>query len=381
MNVKVELNQIEQYLLSKGWKFIDFTERLQKIKKVVNKEEIEIKIPKVQSIYDYEGRVDLLFETLSNIEKRDYQEIINAIQDIGYDKLKIAFTSEMTSKGNFPFLKMTKAIENVERIIKNAIQSEIHPKPKFLTLYNDTINLLEHSHFGQTEVGSYVFQIKLPLGYIYLLDEGENEQIEEKDDFLNELGRRSILRLIEGLNCVKKEEFIGDNEAIATKFNDILSKNSIDGFINLLDNDNGLSIKITPTFDETHLEFLERVEPVVLNTDNDLKNLKRISSVLDLLPDPVETKIKGLIRELKTIADNEYKIKIYSNNLKRNIWITVGRNFFKKACDYYKNEEIVEITGKLEKNPDSNRWILSEPHKFIVQRNFDGILNDVKKAS
>lgn len=40
-----------------------------------------------------------------------------------------------------------------------------------------------------------------------------------------------------------------------------------------------------------------------------------------------------------------------------------------------KNEETVEITGILEKDQASNRWVLTNPHRFISYRNFNELFD------
>lgn len=99
---KISLNNLKKYLEARKWKIINIDPKSNKITNVIDNEEFEIIIPNKEDLPDYTFRINQLLESLSSIERRNYDEIVEEINDIGYDTLQIRFIEEQKYQGGIP---------------------------------------------------------------------------------------------------------------------------------------------------------------------------------------------------------------------------------------------------------------------------------------
>ena len=182
---KIPIELLRNYLLSKSWEISDFNELLEKaVSTDPNLKEVFLIIPKREDLIDYTFRLNLIIRSLSTLENRPESVITQDImKQPGYDILKIEFSSEITQNGTFPLMDMVINMKEIENLIEYSACSEINEGFSFKKIFDDAKSLTKFANFAQTEIGSFIVNIQIPIGDPYFqLVQGGNE--EDEDDKL-----------------------------------------------------------------------------------------------------------------------------------------------------------------------------------------------------
>ena len=79
---KIKLKDIHKYLMKEGWSLVPFTEHKEKIKKIVDGDNLEYVIPNKEELLDYDRRIEELIEFLAEVEGVEIPEVIHKITKI-----------------------------------------------------------------------------------------------------------------------------------------------------------------------------------------------------------------------------------------------------------------------------------------------------------
>ena len=212
MASQIKVTNLKKYLQEKGWEILAANLSFNKITKAIGDEQIILQIPIRESLPDYQSRVKDIIETIATLENLSSEEVHENIKNIGYDLMKIRFEAAKTSEGTIPLNDFVGAINNVKKILTFGACSEIQEKSQYRKPFNDAQELIDNCEFAQTEAGSFVISIRVPLGKTYLIT------LDDDNSHLRDLGRKTVARLVEGIKEAE-DMTIDDEETFRENYN------------------------------------------------------------------------------------------------------------------------------------------------------------------
>lgn len=361
---KIALKNVHEYLSLKGVVKENFDINFDKIKIQDGEELLEIIIPNRENLIDYHSRINDLIHTISTIENKQVEEIAENLLNIGYDLLKFRFKASSTTDGNIPLLGYTEIIKGIENIMTYGACSVILPKSQYTRPYEEAKELVKNCEVGQTEKGSFVITVRVPLGQDFLTIEPE----EIGEEYLKNFGRRTIWQIISGINEIKSIN-LDDENSFRENYDEKLSKNICDSMSELLQSENGFDVDINAKLN-TFVES-EQIMPIsaIIESNSDFRKFNLASSYLKKIPEEKNMAVEGLIIRLNDNPqqrnDERKLITLNDPKLKRNIYIHLSEKDYRKACSAHGDGKKIQITGLL--NKKQAHWCLDNPTGFKIQ--------------
>lgn len=363
MEQQLSIKKIEKYLLENQWQIEPFNDFLQKILSNIGGENIELVIPKKENLNDYEKRVKDLVFALAIIKEKNFDEVFEEILNFGYDLMSFHFESDKIKEGFIPLDYASDAMKKIVEIIKFEACSEINPKSQYKQPYKEARKLVENCELAQTEPGSFIINVRVPLDKTYLKTE------ETDEEYINGLGRRTIKRLIEGINEAKEIQ-ITDDEEFKKGYNEKLNKNVCDALSEILiSNKDKIKLQISTKINPQEGSEDFKINVVSIDSEKSFNKFNRMAYLLKEIPEDEVATIEGKITEMKRQEEDTKEekrlIKIYSEKLRRNIYSWLEDENYRLACDAHKDKKIIKISGMLTQK-ESGKWFLDSPSAVVI---------------
>lgn len=200
---------------------------------------------------DIDNRVGKIPKQIKSNNKNILAENVTPKVDI----LKIRLINKNTSEGNIAVLDAEKFYINIIKLLISAACDLIDPKKYHKGNYKEKVyEFIKSCYFGQTQKGSYIVQIQVPIK----IDEEKNapNNLFQDEEFSNSFGRKVITRIMNSANatknCIDSEKTA---ELLDRSGEDVISAN----FLNALA---GLNLDTTDTTVELSTELSEAV-PII----------------------------------------------------------------------------------------------------------------------
>lgn len=321
----IKLNNVLKYLQNKGWQINEYSDLAYKITLTSKGEDFDIIIPKKEKTLDYGFRIEQLIHSLSSIEERDANVIFQEIENMGFDILGFRFIAE-DYEGTLPLNNFTNAVEKIYGMIKFEACSELNPQSQYTNTYDDARDLLKYCEVPQTEKGSYIINIKVPLGETYM------KEIKKEYEYLRFLGRNTIARLIAGINEAKDTNLTNERHFRET-YDKKLNRNTCKIISDLIDDFKNAKIEINAKWDVS--KPISDVSNTAKLSERDKDIFKTMENYLKRIPEYEEKIIKGKIIDMKRSKDNEREqtIVIYDGDFNRNVYVKLKENDYENACN------------------------------------------------
>ena len=331
MTSKIKFVNLKKYLEMNGWDFDYINDKFTKISKNFD-EPITLLIPNDEILPDYIHRVYDIIQTISDLEERDFKELFEEIKNMGYDLMKIRFVANKTKEGTIPLNDFIGAMDNVKKMLTFSACSEIQEKSQYRKPYTDVIDLIGNCEFSQTESGSFVISIRVPLGRTYLVE------IDDRGK-LKDLGRKTVARIVNGIKEV--EEMTIENEDDFREQYDLkLNRNVCDAISKILMEEEGFDVDINVNWDKTELSEINLPEKVKIQSAQYYKKFNRMASYLRKIPEEEDVTIIGVIKKLQRqeVDQNTEKklITVDVSALKRKVYLYLNEEYHREACNAYR---------------------------------------------
>jgi len=163
---ELTINQIKSYLVSAGWIEDGEIGSIATIwyRPSIESSEFEILLPEDASIKDYFDRIVDIFHVLSEFENRSEISIIEEISHLFSDLIRVRVVHEDVVNGTIPLEDGVLLIEKVCELISSATLSTLSRKKYFSgNRPQEAVDFIGKARLGQTEVGSYVVNVVLPI--------------------------------------------------------------------------------------------------------------------------------------------------------------------------------------------------------------------------
>ena len=359
MVYRIKLKNIKKYLEDNGWSIVDFNAKACKISKIIADQEISTMIPNNEAMPDYDIVLEKFIEFLASVGQRDAKNLAEEIENIGYDILQMRLLKGNSENGIIPLRNIGNAIKQMEDIIKFEACSEINTQSKYQRPYEEAQDLITNCQLAQTSVGSFIFNIRIPFGETYI------EKIEEGQEYLKDLGRNTLIRLLSGIKEAKEEVNLTDESQFKANYDKKLNWNSSVSIVELIKDVKEAVLEINAKWN--HAVPLSSPPTAITLTNADKTRFEKISTYLDTIPEEQEIKVSGEIKRLDRVG--EETVMLYDDKLKRNIFIQLISSDYQRACDFHKNRiSRISVEGILKK--DGGKWVLSNYRNFGIEGQF-----------
>ena len=361
MTPMVKFDDFKKYLEIKKWR-IEHRGKFIKISRKFD-ELIELLAPGTEELPDYDSRIREMINAICTLEEKKFEEVFEEISSIGYDLMKLRFVGSKTEKGTIPFKYFTRAMPHVESVLMYGACSEIEQKSQYKKPFDDAQELIKNCEFAQTEKGSFLMSIKVPLGKTYL---GE---IDEDNRYLEDLGRKTIVRIVEGIKEVEKMD-VANEEIFRKNYDKKLNKNVCQAISEILSTEEDFQVDVRLKWDITESADLAFPSEAKLES-NQREKFKIMASWLEKITEEQEAAISGQIFQLLRVSGEKHLIKIYDEKLKRKVGFYVAEKspMLEKVCDAYRKKQKTQATGILNKR--KQEWFLDGLTNFEVLRKSD----------
>ena len=291
------------------------------------------------------------------IEERDFLDIEEEIVNFGYDLLSFKFKTKDVEEGFLNLVYAKTAIKRIQKVILFGACSELNPKNKYTLPYKEATELINNCELAQTKAGSFIINIRIPLDDTYL-----KRDKEDKEEYIEELGRKTIKRIIYGLSEIKDMD-VSEERKFLKQYKETINKNICDSFRDMLIKENSnISLDINAKWNPSKKIEKEVLSLININSKDFYKKFSKMSLYLKHVPEEKEIIISGRIKELKRQSEDQPEekrlIKIYDDKLKRNIHCLLTDEEYQEICNLHRDKKTAQIKGILKQ--EGSRWFLDK---------------------
>ncbi len=361
-------NSVEKYLLYSGW--VRDLEYSNKQLMVFHKsgDEARIAVPSSATNKDYYDRIYDLIQTLCVFSDYTEDEIIISLKNVFVDRLQFRIVAEKSKEGRIPLEYASKCVEGLKDLVLYAACAEKNPCPVCLRSLSVAKDSLESFEFEQTARGSFIFNIAAKVAeenFEQLTIPGIEIPIDEPIE--HKIVKRIVKAIAQVSDVVQKK--IKISELVETAFQDGITANMCDALSMLRPESGEFKLETTVYYADALTKKLN--EPIVNTFDFiHFACIKEISDKYKENSQIEEITVNGTIRKLQknNPAEEEFENSVYLvtkiNNHNRTIRLTLSPKDHATACDAYRDDQVVEVSGILDKS--SKNWFFSEVDSFRV---------------
>lgn len=362
---------IEKYLLFTGWDRDD-TFKNPRIWAFKNRldPEFTIAVPASEKATDFYSRVYDLIQTLSIINQKTEQEIIEALKSAYTDRLQFRIITEESKKGKIPLDYAAHCLEGLKDLVLYAACAEENAKPVCARTYNSAKRSLERFQFGQTQIGSFIINIDVQVA-----DE-ENEQLYlmEAASPLAEPPEHKIIKRIGTAitqidRVAKRQVKVGDliedayENGITANMCAALSKLKPESSEDIIVETSiyyaeAITQKVVPPqiciLDNIHFAFIDEIS----------KRYKDCTLIEDVT---LEGTIKMLSKNMANDGDeveNTVRLLAKVDGQMRSIILHLSSDNHTLACNAYRDDNEVRVSGTIDKS--RKHWFFTIVSEFTV---------------
>lgn len=342
-----------EYLNAKNWRLYITPREDVRIYQIYKMNRLyQINIPLIEDLFDYHEEIYKSLMVLTKVEEDSLESIVSRITYFTSNILKIRIENKKNKIGSTGLFDFVNIGEQVKSLVKNTAMSQMQVDGELICLNSDEVNkYLEACEIGQTEVGSYIIPVILP---IHNKIQTHTEQIElfPKKSTGYIITNKLISNIETIINTIAKCE---SEEDISTIFrNEHISSKFCDTLLRMIpDSNSDKTIDITPNWSPLINLENKKTETIKISSNIDKKKLKDVIVMLNSSTEKLET-VVGRVTLLKAspiledrhggVADISY-IDRFGN--KKSISATLNDNDYKKAIEAHEEGKIVIIEGKL----------------------------------
>lgn len=364
MEHNISPENLHKYLQINSWTLGAYNDKFDRASKQYDGESFDLVIPKTKDLPEFESRVRDILNSLGALENCSPTVIAEKIANIGYDLMKIRFIAAETKEGTIPLQYFIGAINNVKQFLTYGACAEIQPKSQYRgKIFEDAKHLIDNCQFAQTEIGSFKIIIRVPLGKTYL------PSIDEDNEYLRDLGRRTIVRLIEGIREAEQLP-VEDENIFRETYNKKLNRNVCDAITKMISREDGFDLEITTNWDGVQPPMEELDSEAEIQAQTHFRKFTRMASWLKKINEDEDTTIRGYVEKLhlrgRATPSESRLITIDVPSLKRKVYLHLNPDDYHTAVQSHDPPQMVEVIGRL--NKKTQHWVLDNPTNFRVVR-------------
>lgn len=362
---------IEKYLLFTGWVRDDtFNSTRMWVFKSKSDPEFKIAVPASEKATDFYPQVYNLIQTLSVVDGKTEQEIIDSLKSAYTDRLQFRIITEESQGGKLPLDYAARCLEGLKDLVLYAACAEENAKPICARTYNSAKRALEKFQFGQTQIGSFIINIDVQVAdeeneQLYLIDAGAppDEPLEHK------IIKRIGTAITQVDSVANRQIKIGD--LIENAYRDGITANMCDALSKLKpENTEDVTVETSVYYAEALTQTVS--PPKVFSLDNShflfIDEISKRYKDCTLVEDVT---LKGTIKMLSKSPsaggdeeENTVRLLTKIDGQMRSISLHLPPDEHALACNAYRDDKEVCISGTIDKS--GKYWFFTEVTEFTV---------------
>ena len=362
---------VEKYLLLTGWEKDDnIPNKKMWIFSLCSDPSFRIAIPSSETNADFYARLFDVIETLSDLQGKKETEIINSMKSAYTDRMQFRIIAGSSSKGKIPLSFASQFVEGLRDLVLYSACAVENAQPVCTRAYNNAKSSLDKFQFGQTEYGSFIFNVDVQVAS----EENEQYYLADVNPPLPEPTEHKVVERIKTAfdqvdSIATRHVKIGD--IIDTAFQDGMTANICEAML-MLRPDDVEDVKLETTFHyaEALTHSTEDVSKCTfenihfLFADEVSKRYRDYSLVEDV---DVHGKIVMLARDAEDEAEPENTVRMAAEigNVKRNITLHLSPRDHTLACNAYRDNKDVRVVGTVDKS--GRFWFFESIKSFSVE--------------
>lgn len=332
----------------------------------------EVIVPNSNQFVDYAERVAELVSVLAQLEGRSTYEVVRSLKEVPFDLARVKAEGDGVDEGSLPLAGGVALVQRAQQMLLSAACSSQASRSNFIRTPKRAQELMERARLGQTEQGSYVVTILVPMP---LPGSTGPEQVEmftssqpKPEPFERQVTRRLVDSVAALATAVQGAEEKRDLEPFSTAITRGVSANLCEAVVGAYEavHTDLISVGVnwaslgSPRADGK----VEAPAVAVLQTKpNTIIVLKEACDFLRQQTEPepdieVIGHVVGLKRET---TDIEGEVTVFGNagNRERHVTVMLPLEGYNRMVAAHKTDAPVSVTGTLEKR--GQRFFLVAP--------------------
>lgn len=361
-------SRIELYLETHGWVHDGFINEVATIWHRTEEEyfDYEILLPSSASLKDYDARLVDAIRSLAKFERCSESEVLERLHNFYSDLISIRVVHADVEAGTIPLIDGVELNQKARDLMTSAIMTTLRKGRHFSGRRPPEVKEYLHSlRLGQTQVGSYVVNIIVPIV--------ATDEAQQSSDH-TPLARMVTANLMAGLQALEAAIASYGNTRDLTVFDEAVlsgaSANLCDALIGMsgLNRNRSFYVAVKPSPHEA--------------LDSEAKNFCFDSSAVEFIKQASEyykdnytllnRKVIGLVKTLHQVPGEEGgKISVATTlgGVEKSVNIDLSPKEYVEAIHAHEKKEAVECCGDIYVSPRSARLV--NPSGFRVLNNND----------
>jgi hypothetical protein len=321
---------------------------------------LELLVPLNEKYKDYSHVIELIIENISIFEARSFEEALSQILILA-DRLKTGILE--ARKGMIPLNQGISLYKGLQDLIIYSACSEFEriPAKRYPRKLGDAIKYAETSLLGQSELGSYVANIYLPLPRP-ALEYPWNTNIEP-------FPRKVVLRILRGLEDLASSVNENSSDPIVDNYEKGLNSNMCDALINIIDVGMGNEVVVKSILEPVYSFPDGILTEFILNPSNKYYLAEARDILMENAPIEEEGVFYGypeILKHPQEKAKGTIKLKCINIVPKRTVTITMELNpsDYQRVIEAHRSDRDIKIKGVLDRI--KGRYYLKDPQELEV---------------
>lgn len=359
-------SQLMGYLTEQGWREDGAIENIASVWHREEQEYLEFEIiqPTRVDLKDYKERVADLVGTLARFENRSVQTVLEDLLNFYADIIKIRVVHNDVEGGSIPLSDGVSLFEHAKDLLTSVAKSTFSKRKYFFGQSSQDVNdIVNKFRLGQTEVGSYIVNLIIPIE-CGIGDQQDHSEVSITRSVSHTLAR-SLLAIEASIDQYKstRKDIVFDS---AVQHG--VSANLCDALVGLTGEAHIRNVEIKLSLSRGDKEFLDIPLSYSFNS-SEVPFLQRAS---DYYKDKYVIQgytVSGYVRSLKHEEGDDFgtvSVSSLVNEKERNVTFELPTDQYWEAHHAHKAGLIVECTGHLSVSPRSATVI--NPSNFKVIR-------------
>jgi hypothetical protein len=304
-------------------------------------------VPYNSSFVDYEDVLSSALKQTAICNEISLPALLNKLLSPPSDILKWRIDNKQTSNGLLPFESVSDIFESIKSLIgtsaKDVLSPELYHKKVFT---RDITDFLASCRLGQTERGSYIFNVLCPLG---------DTQLELYED---PLSRRVNINILNTINQIQSDILTNNKNRVEDSVGEgCYSVNFLESIIaiNEATIESGIEIKVdwcNDLYVSPEMPNVVVIDPVTIDDIGDI--VERLKPVEETKEQRFFGKISSIEAHPNIDSRESVKIKIATideNEKKINVNIDLDYSYFSEVDRAFENGLTVNVKGTLTSHP------------------------------
>lgn len=346
----VSLRDLIQYLNDNAWEIDDSfpNKNLLVFKKNISADNlVTIVLPSKEHFADYPHRMRAVLDTLSIVEGKSKQELVNEIASPDIDKLEIRVISTISDEGSIPLNYAAGLVKGLKNLIVSAAYTEEKPRKVFKRPSQQALYYGDLFKLGQTNVGSYIVTVES----CSLTNDNIEIVIENNEARTECFSRRIMKRIHRSMHQIENfnKENYRLNDIVETGYTSGINANICEALLSMYQEGTPITLESKIKYSSA-IEIDEELPTTIVLKDDDYHIIKTIAEALRS-EEPESVEIEGNVSKLSMVGESSYgniSVNFIHENRRHSAKVDLEEDDYKLACDAHKNNKLVRIVGEMD---------------------------------